>query len=246
MQIFVGNLSFDAGEEDVRRLFAALGDVALVSLVTEKKGGKSRGFCFVDMPDDRQANEAITELNGKDFMGRPINVCAARPREAKREERPRRPERPRHAETPRYAEKPRYAERPARGERPRHATAPRPEQREYPRERFEKRKVLTFKGTGKGRRSKSFLKRTQEAGPAPAQPYAGSKPWKPRRKSSDERDKTWTSGFKGRVKPWQKGFEGKEEKREPGVKPWHKAAEGRSKSAPKRFGPKHRPVRKSE
>jgi len=239
MQIFVGNLSFDAAQEDVRRLFAALGDVASVLLVTEKKGGKSRGFCFVDMPDDRQANEAITELNGREFMGRQINVSPARARDGKREERPRREERPMRAE------RPRYADRPAREEKPRYERAPRGEQREFPRERFEKRKIMTFRGTGKGRRSKSFLKRTQEAGQPPAQPHGGFKPWKPRRKSSDERDKTWTSGFKGRIKPWQKGFEGKDEKREGGIKPWHKAAEGRSKRAPKKFERKRRPGHKS-
>ncbi len=80
MNIFVGNLLFEATEEDVRMAFEAFGDVASVAIVMEKKGDKSRGFGFVEMPDDQEAQAAITALNGKEFMGRVLNTEPARPK----------------------------------------------------------------------------------------------------------------------------------------------------------------------
>ena len=80
MNIFVGNLSFDATEADVRKLFEGFGSVASVRIVMEKKGTKSRGFGFGQMPDEQQAQAAIAALNGKEFMGRPLNVSPARPK----------------------------------------------------------------------------------------------------------------------------------------------------------------------
>ncbi len=77
--IFVGNLSFDATKENVRKLFEEYGTVAGVSLV-EKRKGKSRGFAFVDMPDEDQKNKAISSLEGKEFMGRPLIVNPMRPK----------------------------------------------------------------------------------------------------------------------------------------------------------------------
>ena len=76
--MFVGNLSFDATEADVKTLFEGFGSVFSVVVVMEKKEAKSRGFGFVEMPDDQQAGAAIVSLNAKDFMGRPLNVSQAR------------------------------------------------------------------------------------------------------------------------------------------------------------------------
>lgn len=86
MNIFVGNLLFETTEEDVRRAFEAFGNVASVAIVMEKKGDKSRGFGFVEMPDDQKAQAAITALNGKEFMGRVLNVEPARPKVKKEPE----------------------------------------------------------------------------------------------------------------------------------------------------------------
>lgn len=80
MIIFVGNLSFDAVEADVQKLFEGFGNVASVVIVMrkEKNGPKSRGFGFVEMPDEQQALAAIAAFNGKEFMGRVLNVDPAR------------------------------------------------------------------------------------------------------------------------------------------------------------------------
>src|SRR4030042_6042831 len=82
MDIFVGNLSFDATEGDVRKLFEGFGNVASVAILMrkKKKAAKSRGFGFVQMPDEQQALAAIAALNGKEFMGRVLNVEPARPK----------------------------------------------------------------------------------------------------------------------------------------------------------------------
>lgn len=77
MNIFVGNLSFDAKEDDLKKLFKSFGSVASVEIVMNKKGRKSRGFAFVDMPDERQAQDAIAALDGQEFMGRGLNVSLA-------------------------------------------------------------------------------------------------------------------------------------------------------------------------
>ncbi|MFC1675297.1 RNA recognition motif domain-containing protein [Candidatus Omnitrophota bacterium] len=76
----MGNLSFDANESDVKKLFQGFGNVASAMIVTrkEKKVPKSRGFGFVQMPDQQQALAAIAALSGKEFMGRPLDVQAAR------------------------------------------------------------------------------------------------------------------------------------------------------------------------
>jgi RNA recognition motif-containing protein len=78
MKIFVGNLAFAASQLDVQKLFEGFGIVSSVAIVMEKKEAKSRGFGFVEMPDDQQAGVAISSLDGKEFMGRPLNVSPAR------------------------------------------------------------------------------------------------------------------------------------------------------------------------
>lgn len=80
MNIFAGNLLFEATEDDVRKLFQDFGAVDSVVIVMEKKGGKSRGFGFVEMPDTNEAREAINTLNGKMFMGRDLIVSEAKPK----------------------------------------------------------------------------------------------------------------------------------------------------------------------
>ncbi len=80
MNIFVGNLSFDATETDVKKLFEGFGSIVSLAIVMQKDGKKSRGFAFVEMPDDQEAHAAIAALAGKEFMGRPLNVEAARPK----------------------------------------------------------------------------------------------------------------------------------------------------------------------
>ena len=80
-KLFVGNISWDASDEDLQNLFAEYGEVASARIVLDKMSGKSRGFGFVEMGSDEQAQAAIEALDGKDFMGRPIAVSVARPRE---------------------------------------------------------------------------------------------------------------------------------------------------------------------
>ena len=78
--IFVGNLDFGATEASIRTLFEAHGAVERVSLITDRDTGRSRGFGFVEMPDDGEAERAIAALNGANVGGRQINVNEARPR----------------------------------------------------------------------------------------------------------------------------------------------------------------------
>lgn len=77
MNIFVGNLAFNTKDDDLKKVFKKFGNVASAEIVMNKKGHKSRGFAFVEMPDEREAQNAITALDGKDFMGRDINVSLA-------------------------------------------------------------------------------------------------------------------------------------------------------------------------
>jgi RNA recognition motif-containing protein len=81
--IFVGNLSFATTEDGVREMFEKHGTVERVNLITDRDTGRSRGFGFVEMSDDAQADKAIAALNGADLDGRTLNVNVARPREAR-------------------------------------------------------------------------------------------------------------------------------------------------------------------
>jgi RNA recognition motif-containing protein len=80
MNIYVGNLSREVAEEDLRQAFAAFGEVGSVTIIKDKFSGESRGFGFVEMPTKAEAQSAITGLNGKELKGRNLNVNEARPR----------------------------------------------------------------------------------------------------------------------------------------------------------------------
>jgi RNA recognition motif-containing protein len=80
MKIYVGNLSFDVTEEELRTEFAAFGKVESVSIITDKYSGRPKGFAFVEMPAVSEGQAAITGLNGKNLKDRALTVNAARPR----------------------------------------------------------------------------------------------------------------------------------------------------------------------
>ena len=80
MNIYVGNLSYDVSEEDLRKTFEAHGEVSSANIIKDKYSGQSRGFGFVEMPDKAEAQTAIENLNGKDLLGQAMNVNEARPR----------------------------------------------------------------------------------------------------------------------------------------------------------------------
>ena len=85
MKLYVGNLSFETTENDLQDLFEQHGTVNEVHLMMDRMTGQSRGFAFVTMNDDTQANAAMSALNGSELNGRALTVNPARPRE----ERPR-------------------------------------------------------------------------------------------------------------------------------------------------------------
>ena len=82
-KLYVGNLSFNTTETDLQDLFAQAGEVSEVTLMQDKFTGKSRGFAFVTMGNEADAQKAVTEFNGKTVEGRPLTVNEARPREAR-------------------------------------------------------------------------------------------------------------------------------------------------------------------
>lgn len=87
MNIYVGNLPYSATEDDLREAFAAFGEVTKVQLITDKFSGESKGFGFVEMANNNEADEAIKGLNDTSLKGRDIKVNQAKPRG----ERPSRP-----------------------------------------------------------------------------------------------------------------------------------------------------------
>ena len=84
MNIYVGNLSYQASEDELREAFEAFGEVVSVSIIKDKLTGQSRGFAFVEMGTDDAGRAAITGMNGKDYRGRALTVNEARPREERR------------------------------------------------------------------------------------------------------------------------------------------------------------------
>src|SRR5512133_3534283 len=81
MNIYVGNLPFTASEDEVRQAFAAYGTVSSVAIIKDRETGQSRGFAFVEMPNNEEGTTAINNMNGKPLKGRALKVNEARPRE---------------------------------------------------------------------------------------------------------------------------------------------------------------------
>lgn len=84
MNIFIGNLSYNVIEGDLSHAFEAYGQVTSATVIKDKQSGRSKGFGFVEMPDQAEAQAAISALNGKAFKGRTITVNEARPHAEKR------------------------------------------------------------------------------------------------------------------------------------------------------------------
>lgn len=80
MNIYVGNLPYQASESGLQELFGQYGQVERVSIIMDRETGRSRGFGFVEMPDDGEGQKAIEELNEQDYEGRALKVNQARPK----------------------------------------------------------------------------------------------------------------------------------------------------------------------
>ena len=80
-KLYVGNLSFNTSTEDLEKMFAEFGTVQSTNIIEDRETGRSRGFAFVEMSNDEEAQNAITALNGKEIDGRALLVNEAKPRE---------------------------------------------------------------------------------------------------------------------------------------------------------------------
>jgi RNA recognition motif-containing protein len=89
MKLYVGNLAYSVTQDDLQELFGEFGSASSVELIIDRNSGQSKGFGFVEMPSNSEADVAIKALNGKNFKGRPLKVNQAQPRADK----PRRPPR---------------------------------------------------------------------------------------------------------------------------------------------------------
>jgi RNA recognition motif-containing protein len=81
--IYIGNLSFQAAEEDIREVFAEYGTVSRVSLPIDRETGRKRGFAFVDLSSEAEEDASISALDGAEWMGRDLKVNKAKPRDAR-------------------------------------------------------------------------------------------------------------------------------------------------------------------
>jgi RNA recognition motif-containing protein len=216
MNIFVGNLLFEATEADVRKAFEHFGTVATVTIVMDKKGKNSRGFGFVEMLVEQEAQEAILTLDGKEFMGRVLNVSQAYPKsESDKEKIERKKKEPKiNIEIKDDAQK------------------------EAPRQKSRFKPAFLKKGGYKGgRRTRSYIMRQVAAGveePMKAKPKHQGNPMRWRKKpqqpkpwhKKQEENKSWQKKQE-EPKPWQK--------KEGESKPWHKK-QGESKPWHKKPG----------
>jgi len=80
MNIYVGDLSYDVTEDDLKAVFSEFGEVDSVNIIKDKFSGRSKGFGFVEMPDNSEADKAIEALNGTELKGRNLKVNQAKPR----------------------------------------------------------------------------------------------------------------------------------------------------------------------
>jgi len=78
-KLYVGNISFNATEQDIRDLFSEYGEIESLKIITDKFTGQSRGFGFIEMETEQDAQKAFSALNGKEFMGKTLTVAEARP-----------------------------------------------------------------------------------------------------------------------------------------------------------------------
>lgn len=85
MTIYVGNLSFQMKDDDLKNTFAEFGNVTSAKVISDKYSGRSKGFGFVEMDNDAAGKAAIEALNGREVQGRPLRVNEARPKEDNRE-----------------------------------------------------------------------------------------------------------------------------------------------------------------
>lgn len=83
MNIYAGNLSYKMTDQDLNELFGAYGAVTESKIIIDRETGRSKGFGFVEMPNQAEGDEAIKQLNGKEIDGRNIKVNVAKPREEK-------------------------------------------------------------------------------------------------------------------------------------------------------------------
>lgn len=83
MSIYVGNISYNATQEDITEVFAEYGSVSRVTLPTDRETGRPRGFAFVEMSSEAEEDAAIEALDGAEWMGRDLKVNKARPRQPK-------------------------------------------------------------------------------------------------------------------------------------------------------------------
>ena len=81
MNIYVSNLGFQVGDDDLKDIFTACGEVSSAKVITDRETNRSRGFGFVEMPNDAEGEAAISKLNGSVIEGRSISVTVARPKE---------------------------------------------------------------------------------------------------------------------------------------------------------------------
>lgn len=84
MNMYVSNLSFHTADDSLRKLFEQFGTVSSAKVIMDRESGQSRGFGFVEMDSDDEANAAMTALNNKEIEGRAMSVTVARPKEDKR------------------------------------------------------------------------------------------------------------------------------------------------------------------
>ena len=90
MKIYVGGLAYTATEDDLKEAFSPFGNVKETIIIKDKMTGQSKGFGFVEMPEQAEAEAAIAAMNGAQILGRPVRVNPARPREERPDRPPRR------------------------------------------------------------------------------------------------------------------------------------------------------------
>lgn len=85
MNLYISNLGFGTTDGDLRKFFSKFGEVTSAKVITDRETGRSRGFGFVEMPSDKEGNDAIKNLNNKEVEGRLMSVTVAKPKEDKRD-----------------------------------------------------------------------------------------------------------------------------------------------------------------